>query len=258
MPDAIAAVLLALDEQRVEHRAAVVDGDVADDARPRRCRGRPRRRRCGRRTGTWRRPGRSRRRRRARRACRRRRRSSSVSATRRASSPHDSAPAGTPATPTVPASVSTTMSATSASSRWAASRLALSTSASVALCTADPPSCSEREPPVPPPVGTRSVSPSTRRMRSIGMPVWSLTIMANAVWWPWPWAERAGEHVGRAVVVDLDGAPLLGPAAGGDLDVGGDADAEQRARRRWPAARPAPCAGRRSRSPRPPRRAACV
>ena len=50
--------------------------------------------------------------------------------------------------------------------------------------TADPPSCSERDPPVPPPVRTRSVSPSTSVMRSTGMPVWSVTIMANAVWWP--------------------------------------------------------------------------
>ena len=35
MPGGDAAVLLALDEQRVEHGAAVVDGDVAHDARPR-------------------------------------------------------------------------------------------------------------------------------------------------------------------------------------------------------------------------------
>ena len=25
--------------------------------------------------------------------------------------------------------------------------------------------------------------------RSMGMPVWSLTIIANAVWWPWPCAD---------------------------------------------------------------------
>ena len=42
-----------------------------------------------------------------------------------------------------------------------------------------------------------------------------------------PVGERAGPHGGRAVVVDLDGAELAGPAAGGDLDVGGDADAER-------------------------------
>ena len=39
--------------------------------------------------------------------------------------------------------------------------------------------------------------------------------------------ERAGAHGGRAVVVDLDGAELLGAAAGRDLDVRGDADAER-------------------------------
>ena len=38
---------------------------------------------------------------------------------------------------------------------------------------------------------------------------------------------RAGAHRRRAVVVDLDGAELAGAAAGGDLDVGGDADAER-------------------------------
>ncbi len=114
---------------------------------------------------------------------------SGASAAAAASAAQSSAEAGTPATPTVPATVSTTMSSTSASSRWAASCLALSTIASVALSTAEPPSCSEREPPVPPPVRTRSVSLCTRRMRSIGMPVRDETIMANAVWWPWPCAD---------------------------------------------------------------------
>ncbi len=78
------------------------------------------------------------------------------------------------------------MSASSASSSRAASRRAFSTSASLARNTAEPPSWSDREPPVPPPFGTSAVSPSTRVMRSTGMPVWSLRIMANAVWWPWP------------------------------------------------------------------------
>ena len=187
MPGRDAAVLLALDEQRVEDRAAVVDRDVAHDPHlagvevdldggdvaAERERG----------IALVEVAGRAEHAGHAAVAGDRRR----ARPTRRASSPHDSAPAGTPATPTVPASVSTTMSATSASSRWAARRLALSTSASVAWWTADPPTCNDREPPVPPPVGTRSVSPSTSRMRSIGMPVWSLTIMANAVWWPWPW-----------------------------------------------------------------------
>jgi hypothetical protein len=89
-----------------------------------------------------------------------------------------SACAGTPATPIVPATVSTTMSASSASSSRAASCFALVTIASVAPRTADPPSCSERDPPVPPPVRTRSVSPSTSVIRSTGIPVWSATSIA--------------------------------------------------------------------------------
>jgi hypothetical protein len=105
-----------------------------------------------------------------------------LSAAYPASSDHDRARAGTPATPMVPAAVSTTMSATSASRRDAARRLAFSTSVIVAALTADPPSCKDRDPPVPPPRGTRSVSPSTSRIRSTGMPVRSLTIMANDVW----------------------------------------------------------------------------
>ena len=56
-----------------------------------------------------------------------------------------------------------------------------STSASVALCTADPPICNDRDPPVPPPRGTRSVSPSTSVMRSMGIPVCSDTSIANDV-----------------------------------------------------------------------------
>jgi hypothetical protein len=163
-----AAVLLALDEQRREHRAAVVDGDVADEAHL-----------AGLGVDLDHGDVRAERERGtllvevelavellARLLC------------RDASSAHVSACAGTPATPIVPEPVSTTMSATSASSRRAASCLALSTIASVAPRTADPPSCSEREPPVPPPVRTRSVSPSTSVILSTGMPVWSLTSIA--------------------------------------------------------------------------------
>ena len=52
-----------------------------------------------------------------------------------------------------------------------------------------PPICSDRDPPVPPPLGTAAVSDWTKRMSSIGMPSRSETIMANAVAWPWPWAD---------------------------------------------------------------------
>ena len=58
-----------------------------------------------------------------------------------------------------------------------------------ACCTAAPPCCSDREPMVPPPTGTRSVSPHTTSIMSIGMPVSSAAIIDHAVTWPWPWGE---------------------------------------------------------------------
>ena len=81
-------------------------------------------------------------------------------------------------------------------------------------------------------VGTRSVSPSTSADavdRDAGLVAdehGERRLVALAV------GERAGPHGGRAVVVDLDGAELAGAAAGRDLDVGGDADAERDAGRR--------------------------
>ena len=61
----------------------------------------------------------------------------------------------------------------------------------------------------------------------MGMPVCSLTIIANAVWWPCPCAEVPAITLADAVVVDLDSAVLAGATAGGDLDVRRHADAEQ-------------------------------
>ena len=231
MPGGDAAVLLALDEQRVEHGAAVVDGDVAQQRDLAGVAGRPRRRRCARRTGTSRRPGRSRAGRRGR-ACRRRGRSRRRRVGRRGGqrTPSRAPAAGTPATPTVPASVSTTMSPTSASSRWAARCLALSTSASVA-------SQHRRAAELQRPrsagaaAGADQIGVDRRRAGCArpGCRSARLTIIANAVWWPCPWADVPAMHGGRAVVVDLDRAVLAGAAAGGDLDVGRHADAEQRA-----------------------------
>ena len=94
-------------------------------------------------------------------------------AARAASSAHVSAEAGTPATPIVPrgrvdhdVGRRRPRAVDAARSAWPAS-----TSATAARSTADPPICSDRDPPVPPPRGTRSVSPSTRVIRSTGMPV---------------------------------------------------------------------------------------
>ena len=87
----------------------------------------------------------------------------------RAISRHETADAGVPATPSRPSS-NTTMSASAASSRFATSRRAVSSTAADASCTALPASCSEREPNVPTPCGTRSVSECTTRTSSNGMP----------------------------------------------------------------------------------------
>ena len=98
--------------------------------------------------------------------------------------------------------------------------------------------CSDREPSVPAPRGTAAVSELTSRILSIGMPSTSLATMANAVWWPWPWTLVPDRHRRGAVVVDLDRA-VLGVQAerGGDLDVGGHADAELHRVAGRPAAR---------------------
>ena len=77
-----------------------------------------------------------------------------------------------------------------AASRVAAARSRATSSSSRDACwTAAPPSWSEREPPVPPPLGTRSVSPHLTVIFSIGMPSSSLTSIAHTVWWPWPCGE---------------------------------------------------------------------
>ena len=93
--------------------------------------------------------------------------------------------AGTPRTPNSPASVSS-MSSTAASSSSAARSRACSSTFPAAACTALPPSCSERDPPVPPPRGTSAVSDWTNVIFSSGIPSRSATSIENAVGWPWP------------------------------------------------------------------------
>ncbi len=89
-----------------------------------------------------------------------------------------------PATWNTALSMSITTSASSASSSLAAAFLAFSTSSTAAWLTATPPCWSEREPIVPPPTGVFSVSPKTRVIWSIGMPVSALAIIDQAVSWP--------------------------------------------------------------------------
>ena len=97
--------------------------------------------------------------------------------------------AGSPATAKALRSVSKTRSAGLASSVSAARCRATSSSSCDACCTAAPPCCRLREPPVPPPSGIRSVSPHLTVILSMGMPSSSLASIAHTVAWPCPCGE---------------------------------------------------------------------
>ena len=173
-----AAVLLAGDEQRVQDATAVVDGDVAQhrdlaglgvDLDHRHVRAERERRvgavevelvaqRRGLETVGQ-----------LRRVARRRRPARPTTAPRPARRPR----AGRRSP--------TTMSSGDASSRWPAIWRARSSTSLDATWIALPAVCSEREPIVPAPRGTRSVSELTSVILSIGMPSTSLASIANAV-----------------------------------------------------------------------------
>src|SRR5215470_9258098 len=91
----------------------------------------------------------------------------------------------------VPATVNlpslNTMSPSAASNMCAATFFALASILSSALTIADIPTAPEREPYVPMPNCTLSVSPCTIDTFSIGVPSRSATSWANVVSWPWPW-----------------------------------------------------------------------
>ena len=91
-----------------------------------------------------------------------------------------------PATWNAAVNLSNTTSSSLASSKRAACLRACSTSSLDAWCTAAPPCCNEREPMVPPPVGTASVSPHTTSIMSIAIPVSSLANIDHEVTWPCP------------------------------------------------------------------------
>ena len=57
----------------------------------------------------------------------------------------------------------------------------------LATAIAVPPSCTDREPTVSPPLRISSVSPCSTVIRSIGTPVRSDTIIAHVVTWPCPY-----------------------------------------------------------------------
>ena len=144
-----------------------------------------------------------------------------------ASSTHDSRLAGTPATSRPPPSP-ITMSSGLASSMCAASCFACASTSSLALNSALPPICSDREPPVPPPRATSAVSECRHRTSSIGTPSASLMIIANVGLVTLAVRAGADARGHRAVVVDLDRAVLtVERERRADLEVRRDADAEQ-------------------------------
>ena len=98
----------------------------------------------------------------------------------------DTAASGSPATANADRALSKTRSAGLTSSEAAARCRATSSRSRDACCTAAPPICRLRDPPVPPPSGIRSVSPHFRVILSTPMPSTSLASMAHAVWCPWP------------------------------------------------------------------------
>ena len=96
-----------------------------------------------------------------------------------ASSAHETATAGVPATCSAPLADDDvgggSASSTSPAVIWRAEQLTL------AWCTAAPPCCSPREPYVPPPIGIRSVSPCSTVTSDIATPSTSEASIANAV-----------------------------------------------------------------------------
>ena len=204
-----AAMELALDQQRVHHRAEIVDHRVFDDLDVRRSRGRPRPRRCGSRSGRPRARPRGRGR---RRACRARRRAAARSrAAARARSMM-------PIARSVPAMRKAPVPRIrcrrgAASSTCEAASLPFSITLWPASTMAAPLAMIDFEPPVPPPACRRSLSPCTRRIASNGTPsvcdqhLGEGRPVALAV------VERAGDDGDGAVVLEPDVAGLAGSAA---------------------------------------------
>ena len=103
-----------------------------------------------------------------------------------ASRPSGSARSGMPATNARLASIRTSWGAHSSSS--AATRAAFVRTSRAALATAGPALAATRLPPVPMPMGKRSVSPPTTVTSSNVAPSSPAATCASVVAWPWPWA----------------------------------------------------------------------
>ncbi len=198
---------LAFDQQRIDDRAEVVDRRCISPPRRRRCRGRLRPRRHGSRWGRSRHgfgdvadierggePSGSSRPRRTRSASSMMPTARSVPAMTKRPSPESMSPAD-------------------ASSTCAARSLPLAMTLSAACSTAVPDSMVEREPPVPPPCTSWSLSPCSSRILSNGTPSLSVRICANGRGVSLAVIERAGDDRHRAVILEADAAHFLG--AGG-------------------------------------------
>ena len=142
-----------------------------------------------------------------------------------ASSPHVIARSGAPATSNRPFTGSV-RSASSTSSRCDASARAFATTACPCSTTADPPTCSEREPHVPAPRGTTALSECTTRTDVERHPEDPGRDLRHRRLVALPLRRHAGEHGHRAVTVHLDRAELLRRERR-DLDVRAHPDAQQ-------------------------------
>ena len=97
---------------------------------------------------------------------------------------------------------------------------------SVAMWNAEPAMVAEREPPVPSPKNTWSVSPCMYCTSSGSRPSRSQTICLNTVSWPWPWLIEPENSVTAPERSKRISAPSK-PGARGALDGVGDAEAAQ-------------------------------
>ena len=113
----------------------------------------------------------------------------------------------------------------------------LRATASARSKTDDPPACSDRDPHVPAPRGTRPLSECTTSIVSIATPITEDTICANAVSWPCPCGDVPVSTVTAPSAPHLDGAELL-RGERRDLHVAADPDARSSVDRRAPAAPP--------------------
>ena len=236
MPWAMPPCCWPCDEQRVDDATAVVDGDVADRRRPRRSPGRPRRPHVGPERERRARLRRSRPRRQQRLAVGRPPRSASAAQDeRRRRHAGDADPSVVGDDDVLGRGLEQV--APRASRAWSSTRLGRPVHRR-------PADLQRPRPTGAPPRGTSAGVGLDEADRSIGMPSWSATIMANDVAWPWPCADVPTMTVAVPSGWTSTSAVLAAAAAGGDLDVA--CSRRCRAATRSPRSRRAGLLGRRA------------